>query len=133
MVAKHLQDTKNSKLQSNNHFFLIPAMFGYTHPLVFHETSYKIVNLIQWHSKQTSEFPRSISRRQKISTFMNSVLQKQGIPIGFVHITKLVWVCVRGSYLLFPCRHVMLLIGDNPKAIKEEIKIEVAHEFAHEF
>ena len=70
MVAKHLQHAKNTKLQLNDHLLLGPALLGLTHPPVFAETRYKIVNLVQRHAKQALEFPVSISRRPEICTIL---------------------------------------------------------------
>jgi hypothetical protein len=61
-------------------------MFGLTYPPIFHETRYKIVNLVQRHAKQTSDFPELISQRQEMSLLLHSILQKQRIPICFLHI-----------------------------------------------
>jgi hypothetical protein len=98
-------------------------MFGLMYPPIFHEMRYKIVNIVQRHAKQTQEFPELISRRQEISPLSHSILQKQRIPICFVHNTEFIWVRVHNSFLSFPCGCVDPLIMDNTKAIELEIKV----------
>ena len=79
-------------------FCLLTCNDSFDYPPIFEEKRDKVIDLLQWHTNQRSEFPIPIMRWQIICPFSHRWLEKFILPIWLAYITKYILVCIRRAF-----------------------------------